>query len=86
MNIEIKVVTNAKKREVLREGAGLKVKLRSLPVEGKANEELIEYLSHVFTVKKSEIKIIRGEKDKRKLVSIPIDETALNSYHFASDH
>lgn len=77
MNIEIKVITNAKKREILREGIGLKVRLMSLPVEGKANEELIRYLSEMFGVKKSEVKIIRGDKDKRKLISIPVDEAAI---------
>jgi hypothetical protein len=77
VNIEIKVITNAKKREILREGIGLKVRLMSLPVEGKANEELIRYLSEMFGVKKSEVKIIRGDKDKRKLISIPVDEAAI---------
>ncbi len=77
MNIEIKVITNAKKKEILREGTGLKVRLMSLPVEGKANEELIRYLSEIFGVKKSEVKIIRGDKDKRKLISIPVDEAAI---------
>ncbi|MCX5812175.1 MAG: DUF167 domain-containing protein [Proteobacteria bacterium] len=77
MNIEIKVITNAKKRGVVREGIGLKVRLTSLPVEGKANEELIGYLSDIFNVKRSEVKIVRGDKDKRKLVSIPVDEAAI---------
>jgi uncharacterized protein len=77
VNIEIKVITNAKKREVIREGAGLKVRLISLPVEGKANEELIGYLSEVFGVKKSEVKIVRGDKDKRKIISLPVDEMAI---------
>jgi uncharacterized protein (TIGR00251 family) len=77
VNIEIKVITNAKKREILREGAGLKVRLMSLPVEGKANEELVRYLSEIFGVKKSEVKIVRGDKDKKKLISIPVDEAAI---------
>lgn len=77
MNIEIKVVTNAKKREILREGAGLKVRLMSLPIEGRANEELIEYLSDIFNIKKSEVRILRGDRDKRKLISLPVDEAAI---------
>jgi uncharacterized protein (TIGR00251 family) len=74
MNIEIKVVTNAKKREITREGAGLRAKLISPPRDGKANEELREGLAVLFGVKKSEVKILRGEKDKRKLVSVPVDK------------
>jgi uncharacterized protein len=77
VNIEIKVITNAKKRGVVREGSGLKVRLISLPIEGKANEELIGYLSEIFKVKKSEVKIIRGDKDKKKIISIPVDEATI---------
>jgi uncharacterized protein len=79
MNIEIKVVTNAKKRGLIREGAGLKVMLTSLPIEGRANEELVGYLSDVFSVRKREIKILRGEKTRRKLVSIPINQETFDS-------
>ncbi|MCX7965390.1 MAG: DUF167 domain-containing protein [Syntrophorhabdaceae bacterium] len=70
MVIEIKVITNAGKREIKKEGDIFKVKLTSPPVEGRANRELIEYLAEVFSVKKTDIKIITGEKDKRKVVFI----------------
>lgn len=71
MNIEVRVTTNAKKREIKKEEGYFRVRLTSQPVEGKANKELIEYLSEVFGVKKSGIRIIRGEKDKIKIISIP---------------
>jgi uncharacterized protein len=79
MNIEIKVVTNAKKRGIIREGVGLKVMLTSLPIEGRANEELVGYFSDLFSVKKREIKILKGEKTRRKLVSIPVDQETFDS-------
>ena len=79
MNIEIKVITNAKKKEIIPVDGGLKVKLTSLPVEGKANEELIEFLSAAFRVKKSEIEIIRGQREKKKIVSLPVDEKTLQT-------
>ncbi|MCX5815400.1 MAG: DUF167 domain-containing protein [Proteobacteria bacterium] len=75
----MKVIPNAKKREIIREGSELKVKLTSVPRDGKANEELVEYLSKIFKVKKSEIKILRGEKDRRKVISIPVEESVINS-------
>lgn len=71
MNIEIRVITNAHKREIIKEGDYYKVRITSQPVEGKANKELIEYLAEVFGVKKSDIKIIKGEKSKKKTISIP---------------
>lgn len=79
MNIEIKVIPNARKREFIREGASYKIKLTSVPRDGKANEELVAFLSDLFNVKKSEIKILRGEKDRRKTISIPIVENDINS-------
>jgi len=39
----------------------------------------VGYLADIFAVKKSEIKILRGEKTRRKLISIPVDEAAFNS-------
>ncbi len=74
MNIEIKVVTNAKKREIKREGQGLRVKLLSLPRDGKANGELVEALANLFCVKKSDVKILRGERDRKKLVCVPVSK------------
>jgi uncharacterized protein len=79
MNIEIKVVTNAKKRGLVREDFRLKLMLTSSPIEGRANEELVDYLSDLFSVKKREIKILRGQKTRRKLVSIPVDQETFDS-------
>ncbi|MBP9561436.1 MAG: DUF167 domain-containing protein [Syntrophorhabdaceae bacterium] len=71
MNIEVRVITNAKKREIKKENNYFKVRLTSQPIEGKANKELTDFLSEVFCIKKSDIKIIRGEKDKIKIISLP---------------
>jgi uncharacterized protein (TIGR00251 family) len=75
MNVEIKVITRAKKKEMRYEGEVLKVKLVSLPRDGKANEELTDFLADFFGVRKADIKIVKGEKDKRKVVSIPVSES-----------
>jgi uncharacterized protein len=74
VNIEIKVVTGARKKEIRQEGGGLRVKLISQPREGRANAELIGYLSDFFSVRKSDVRIVKGEKDKRKVVSVPVSE------------
>jgi uncharacterized protein len=75
MNIEIKVITRARKKEIRREGDGLKVKLISLPRDGKANEELTGYLADFFGVRRGDVRIVKGEKDKRKVVSILLSES-----------
>jgi uncharacterized protein len=74
MIIEVHVITNAKKRELRLEGPHLKVKITSVPHEGKANAELIGFLADFFDVRRSKIKIAKGEKERKKLVSIPLDE------------
>ncbi len=51
-------------------GDALKVKLTAPPVEGKANEELIELLSEAAGVRKSAVKILKGSSSKQKLVLI----------------
>ncbi|MDR2017708.1 MAG: DUF167 domain-containing protein [Syntrophobacterales bacterium] len=74
MNIEIRVVTRAKRQAITREGTSLKVKLTSPPRDGKANEELIGNLATFFGIRRSDIVIVRGEKDRRKVVSVPLTE------------
>ena len=62
-----------------RDGSLVTVRLTAQPLEGKANEELVRYLSEVLKVKRSAIKIVRGEKDRRKIVDIPIDEEEVDA-------
>lgn len=79
MFIEVKVTAGAKRREIRREAGLLRVKVVSQAQRGKANEELIEYLSDMLKIRKGDIRIVRGEKDTRKLVSLPVDDAALDS-------
>ncbi len=77
MNIEVKVIAGARKRAITLEGSRLKVKILSKPLKGKANEELIEYISDTLGIKKRDVAIVAGERDTRKVVSIPVDEETL---------
>lgn len=69
--IEVKVEPRSSKKGlggVL--GNKLKVKLTAPPVEGAANEQLVEVLAEAFGIKKSAIKIIRGQSSKNKVVEL----------------
>lgn len=48
----------------------IKVRLTAPPIEGKANEALIDLLANVLDVSKSRIEIIAGVSGRDKLVSI----------------
>ena len=72
MIIEVKVITNAKKDEVIKldEEDKYKLKVTAPPVDGKANKKVIEVLSKYFKTKKSSIKIKKGEKSHNKIIDI----------------
>ncbi len=48
----------------------LKIKIASPPVKGKANKELIDYLSRLLGISKDRLNIIKGHTSKNKLISI----------------
>jgi len=68
LNIEVRVIPSAK--EIKFEENFLKIKLSSKPQDGKANRELVEILSEKLGIPKSKIKIVRGEKQRKKLLKI----------------
>jgi len=70
MKLNVRVVPNAKQDKIVQEKDRLKVYLSAKPVEGEANRALIEYLSQYFKVKNNQVKIIRGEKSRNKLVEV----------------
>ncbi len=55
--------------EILSDGT-VKIRLTAPPVEGKANEALIDFLSDVLDVPPSRIEIVAGATGRDKLVSI----------------
>lgn len=75
MNKQIKVKPNSKKQNIEESADGiLTVHLKSPPVDGKANKELIELLAKKFNVSKSQIRIKTGLSSKMKLVEIDLKE------------
>ena len=61
MKKSVKVKPNSKKQTIIEEEDGsLTVHLKSPPVDGKANKELIELLAKKFNVPKSSITIQMG--------------------------
>ncbi len=76
IKISIKVITHAKKSEVVADeidlfGARiLRVKISQPPEDGKANKALIELLAEYFNVKKNMVTIIAGKKSTHKIVEI----------------
>jgi len=72
--LKVKVIPNAKKVRIAQEGEALKVYVTAPAVDGKANKALVETLAKYFKMRKSSVRIIRGEKAREKIVEI--DATA----------
>ena len=67
LNIKIKVNAGAKKNLIEQTGDGqIKIKINKPAVDGKANKGIIEFLSEILNVPKSNIIILRGEKTSVK--------------------
>lgn len=74
--LKIKVITKSSKNEVVDvmtspDGEKIyKIRIKSAPVEGKANAELIKFLSKELGIPQGSIEIIKGTASKIKLIKI----------------
>jgi uncharacterized protein (TIGR00251 family) len=69
--ISIKVIPNAGKNEVVDFSNGVwRIKVGAPPDKGKANKELIAFLSKTLELRKDNIEILIGQKSHHKVVGI----------------
>jgi uncharacterized protein (TIGR00251 family) len=69
--LDIRVIPRAKRTEVAgeRDGAVL-IRLAAPPVEGAANDALIDFLAGALALPRRAIRIVSGERSRRKRVAI----------------
>jgi hypothetical protein len=71
IKFQIKLIPNSSRCEILGISEGiLKIKIDAPPIEGRANEKIIKFLSEILRIPKSKISIISGEKSKTKLIFV----------------
>jgi uncharacterized protein len=69
--IKVRVIPNSKRNEVVgRIGSILRVKISAPAVEGKANEELCEFLGEFFEVRRNCVYLRKGERGREKTIEI----------------
>ncbi len=68
--IMVRVIPRSSRAGVESMGDALRVHLKSPPVEGKANKELISVLAEYFKVRKSALSIVKGATSRDKLVEV----------------
>jgi hypothetical protein len=71
MKINVLVVPNSKDSGLTKvDETNYKIRVDAPALDGKANKHLIEILAEHFNVSKSSIKILKGFKNRNKIVSI----------------
>jgi uncharacterized protein (TIGR00251 family) len=71
MIIRVRVIPSAKENDIVgRIGSTIRLKVAAPAIDGKANQELCQFLAEFFEVRSKSIKIVRGEKGREKTVEI----------------
>lgn len=69
--LELKIIPNAPRNEVVGWlGTALKVKVHAPALEGRANDELMDFLAEKFCVPRRNITLVRGDKSRQKVIRI----------------
>lgn len=80
--LSVKVTPNARRSELAGWASDeqgrpvLLVKLKAPPIEGKANAELIRFLSEALDCPKGQIVLVRGGSSRQKSLEIPAEAAA----------
>lgn len=66
----LNVKPNSKKQEIINNGYNITIKLRSKPIQNKANKELLTLLKKKFSISTNQIHIISGSKSLDKTIKL----------------
>ena len=71
MLIKVKVFPKSKKEElIIKDKDSFDIKIKEKPIEGKANEAVINKLASHFNISPKKFRIIKGSKTRNKIIEI----------------
>ena len=71
VRVSIRVQPRASANEIVgAHGDGVRIRLRAPPVEGAANEALIDFLSDALGIARRDITIVAGSSSRSKIVEL----------------
>ncbi len=71
LRIAVQVMPNAAKSEVLEEIEGaLKIRLKALPIEGRANDALVRFIANLLDLPKGRVSVTHGFSSRQKLLEV----------------
>lgn len=70
--IRVKIIPKSAKNEIVEtmEDETIKIRIKAVPEKGKANKELIKFLSKEYKLSKENITIVSGKTEQIKLLRI----------------
>jgi uncharacterized protein (TIGR00251 family) len=73
LNIQVQIQPGSSKDQIIGLHNGrLKIKISAPPVDGKANQNLIEFIAKALGVSKSKIEIVKGRTSKLKTLKFQL--------------
>lgn len=71
LTLKVRVIPNAHKNSLVGMQDGvLVVRLTAPPVEGKANQALLEFLASLWGLRRQQVQLRSGQKSRHKLVQV----------------
>ena len=71
MLIKVKIFPNSKKEGIVKKTKdSFEIKVREKPMMGRANREAIKVLASYFNIPESDVRLIRGFKQRNKIFKI----------------
>ena len=69
--LELKIIPNAPRNAIAGwVGSALKIKIHAPALEGRANDELLDFLAGKLGVHRRDITLLRGDKSRQKVVQV----------------
>ena len=72
--VNIKVIAKSSENKISFDNDFLKVKIREVAENGRANSAIINLFSKTLGLSKNKIKIVRGTTNSKKLIFIDVDD------------
>ncbi len=73
MLVKVKVFPNSKKEEIIKKKEdSFEVKIKQKPIQGQANQAVINVLSLYFNFPEKRIKLVKGFRQRNKIFEILI--------------
>jgi uncharacterized protein len=79
VNLSVKVQPGAGRNAVVGRINGIwKIKIAAPPDKGKANKELVDFLSGLLNIRKDQINILKGQTSHNKIITVAgLDEAEI---------